>query len=218
MLIDQTFTVNASREETASFFTDIEQVSRCIPGVEGVREVEPGQYEATLAVRLGPIRAAFGGSLVLDAAETPTRLKATGEGRDRATGSMAKVDFTADLSEDAPGVTTVHAVADVAIRGKLSQFGTGVMRAAAGEIVREFAQCVNATLDTPEAKDELGETDQRDSSQASTAAVVGRPDGPESRRGLLAVLWRGFVRNLAHRLRRVADRIDARLDNGGSQR
>lgn len=214
MLIDQTFTVNASREETASFFTDIEQVSRCIPGVEGVREVEPGQYEATLAVRLGPIRAAFGGSLVLDAAEAPTRLKASGEGRDRATGSMAKVDFTADLSEDTPGVTIVHAVADVAIRGKLSQFGTGVMRAAAGEIVREFAQCVNATLDTPSVPDEPAATEQDQSPPAPTAAAMTRGSGTETRRGLLAVLWRGFVRNLAHRLRRVADRIDDRLDRG----
>jgi carbon monoxide dehydrogenase subunit G len=224
MIIDQTFSVNAPVEKTADFFVDIDQVSSCIPGVEGVRELEPGRYEAVLGVRLGPIRAAFKGSITLDDTEAPKRLKATGEGRDRSTGSMAKVDFTADLVEDEPGVTTVTAVADIAVRGKMAQFGTGVMRAAAAEIVQEFAACANAKLATERptvAERSAPETGaHRAGAPAQPAAA---PQGattvqPPRQRGLLSILARGALRSLAAALRRAADRIEARLGDAGGSR
>jgi len=219
MIIEQTFTVEASREKTAEFFADIEQVGSCIPGVEGVRELEAGRYEATLAVRLGPIRAAFKGAISLDDGEAPKRLKASGEGRDRATGSTAKIDFTADLSEDAPGVTTVRTVADVAIRGRLSQFGTGVMRAAAGELVQEFAGCANAKLAA--ASGAAGSDGSRNAGRGSEPAAHPSAQGtssPPAQRGLLKVVLRSLVRSLARALRRAADRIETRLDGSEGPR
>lgn len=211
LLIDQTFTVTAPADVTAAFFSDIERVSGCIPGVQDVCQAPDGTYEATLGVRLGPIRAAFGGVLALDDSEAPKRLRATGEGRDRATGSSAKVEFTADLSEDEPGKTTVRAVADVAIRGKLSQFGTGVMRAAAGEIVREFAACADATL----AAD--GHTTTSDDTVRSPVVPTAprgaaTPSGGHAQRGLVTVVLRGVVRRGVALLRRAADRLERRLD------
>lgn len=225
MIIDQTFTVDAPQERTAEFFFDIERVASCIPGVEGVAEVEPGRYEATLGVRLGPIRAAFKGSIALDDSEAPKRLTAEGEGRDRATGSSARVTFTADLSEDSPGVTTVRAVADVAIRGKLSQFGTGVMRAAAGEIVQEFAACANATLAaaSPETPSEgPGRPASAVGADAVSPPAADRqataPVAPRKQRGMVSILMRGLIRSLARAFRRAADRIEAHLDGTGPSR
>ena len=217
MIIDQTFTVSAPHEKTAEFFFDIDRVSSCIPGVEGVRELEPGRYEATLTVRLGPIRAAFKGKIALDDGEAPKRLRASGEGRDRSTGSSAQVSFTADLSEDEPGVTTVRAVADVAIRGKLSQFGTGVMRAAAGEIVQEFAACANAQLAAPPAPPESATAEEMGATQRSEAGPEAPAAAPKQR-GVITILFRGVVRSLARALRSAADRIEARLDGTGTRR
>lgn len=213
MIIEQTFTVDAPPQKTAAFFVDIEQVSSCIPGVEGVEEVAPGEYAATLAVRLGPIKAAFQGSITLDDSDAPERLRASGQGRDRATNSSVKVDFTADLLEEQPGVTTVRAVADLTIRGKLSQFGTGVMRAAAGEIVQEFAACTNARLTAPEPAADLGGTSPGDEqpSPAATHAVT------PTQRGILSVVLRGLLRSAATGLRTAADQIEARLGGTGKK-
>jgi carbon monoxide dehydrogenase subunit G len=144
--IEQRFTVNASRAETAAFFADVDRVAACVPGVEGVTRVGPNDYEAVLTVGLGPIRAAFKGALAIDESESPIRLRATGEGRDRATGSMAKVDFVAELEETSAETTEVMAVADVMVRGRMAQFGTGVFRAAAKEVVNQFSLCANEEL------------------------------------------------------------------------
>ncbi|HET7388631.1 MAG TPA: SRPBCC domain-containing protein [Nocardioidaceae bacterium] len=184
MLIEQRFTLDAPRDEVAKFFLDIDRVAGCIPGVEGVEEVGPHQYTAVLAIRLGPIRAAFAGALELDDREAPGRFVATGEGRDKATGSLAKVTFTADL-EDVSGLQTeVAAVADLSLRGRMAQFGTGVVRAAAGEIVREFAARANDALD------------QRSEVPGTAAAPA-----PTSSRGLLRVVGRGLVDSLLRTLR-----------------
>lgn len=217
MIIEQAFTVNASREATAAFFCDIDRVSRCVPGVENVQEIEPGRYQAVLGVRLGPIRAAFQGAISLDDAEAPAHLKASGEGRDRATGSVAKVHFTADLTEDEPGRTTVTAVADVALRGRMAQFGTGVMRAAAGELVKEFAACANRTLgaEAPEAAAAVGGTE----TGVGAGVPPPAPTPQAAPAGVLAILVRGLARAMAAAIRRLRARwAVGRSTSRGGQR
>ena len=219
MIIEQTFTVNASRDRTAAFFLDIDRVTACVPGVENVTEVEPGRYRAVLTVRLGPIRAAFQGEMSLDDSQAPERLKATGEGRDRATGSVAKVDFTAELAEDEADRTTVNAVADVALRGRMAQFGTGVMRAAAGELVKEFAACANAALaEAPVAVSPSAESPapaEVPPPAPSPQPVAPAPQPPS----VLKILLRSVLRAAKEAVTRVADRIRSRRKTGqGGQR
>ncbi|MPZ61389.1 MAG: hypothetical protein GEU93_08845 [Propionibacteriales bacterium] len=201
MIIEQSFTVRASRDDTAAFLLDINRVSACVPGFEEVEEVEPGRYRAVLGVRLGPIHAAFQGTMALDDSEAPQRLTATGDGRDRATGSVAKVSFAADLTEEQAGETTVTAVVDVALRGRLAQFGTGVMRAAAGEMVEQFATCANASLAAVP-----GTATPHEAAGAEMptlgAAPTSTPATPGIARILLRSIWkalRAAVRNLLSR-------------------
>lgn len=145
MIINESFRIDSSRDEVADFFLNVEQLAQCMPGVEDVKEVGQNQYEGSMAVSVGPVRAAFQGTIELDPMQAPERFVATGRGKDRATGSSAVVEFTADLKE-LDDHTQVDVVADVAIRGRLGRFGTGVIQATASELVREFARCANETL------------------------------------------------------------------------
>lgn len=203
MIIEQTFTVNASREKTAEFFFDIDRVAPCIAGVQDVEEIEPGRYQAVLGVRLGPIRAAFKGTITLDDTEAPARLKASGEGRDRATGSVAKVAFSADLAELEPGVTTVQAQADLALRGRMSQFGTGVIRAAAGEIVQEFATCANAKL-AGQQQSQAAEIGAGAADQTPPDRAAGPAPAP---RGVVSLVLRGVLRSIVDGIQKLGRRL-----------
>ena len=146
MLIVEQFTIEAPRDRVASYLLDVYRVAACVPGVQDVTQAGDGRYEATLRIQLGPIRAQFAGEVTVDGSEAPDRLVASGQGRDRQTGSQAKVEFTADLSDTADGHTQVASRADVAIRGKLGQFGTGVITSTATSMVRAFADCASQTL------------------------------------------------------------------------
>lgn len=146
MIIEETFELAADRSAVSSLLMDVERISRCIPGVEAVEPAGLGRYSATLRLRVGPIVTAFEGRLELDGGQAPDRLVARGWGADRQSGSQARVRFAADLEQLAADRTLVHAHADVAIRGRLGQFGTGVIRSTARELIASFAHCANASL------------------------------------------------------------------------
>jgi carbon monoxide dehydrogenase subunit G len=150
MIITESFTLQADRERVVALLTDIERVAACVPGVENVEMTEPNTYKAVLKTQIGPIKSSFTGSVEVDPSEAPARLTAKGQGKDRSTQSMAKVGFSAGLEEIGDGATRVDAEADISIRGRLGQFGTGVIQATATQMLNDFATCVNATLGAAE--------------------------------------------------------------------
>ena len=151
MIIEESFSLAASPTDVATFFLDVDRMSRCVPGVDAVRAIDPNQYEATLSIRLGPIQARFAGNVRVDSTDAPHRLAASARGNDKATGSQAEVEFSANLVELADGTTRVDSISDITIRGRLGQFGTGVITSTAKAMVREFASCAGAALATSEA-------------------------------------------------------------------
>jgi hypothetical protein len=150
MIISESFTLQADRERAAALLTDIERVAACVPGVENVEMTEPNTYKAVLKTQIGPIKSSFTGSVEVDPSEAPGHLTAKGQGKDRSTQSMAKVGFSARLEEIGDGTTRVDAEADISIRGRLGQFGTGVIQATATQMLNDFATCVNASLGAAE--------------------------------------------------------------------
>lgn len=154
MIIEQTFTINAPREAVADFLAQPDRMLYCVPGVEDVQPTESGSHKATLRAKVGPIRATFNGEVSIDASKSPELITASGEGKDRATGTVAKVKLDASLAETEPGVTTISSKADIALRGRLGQFGTGVIQAIAGEMIGQFANCVEQRATGAETGDE----------------------------------------------------------------
>lgn len=150
MIIAESFTLQAGRERAAALLTDIERVATCVPGVENVVMTEPNTYEAVLRTQIGPIKSSFAGSVHVDPSGAPVRLSASAQGKDRSTQSMAKVGFSATLEEIGDNTTRVDAEADVSIRGRLGQFGTGVIQATATQMLNDFATCANTLLGATE--------------------------------------------------------------------
>jgi carbon-monoxide dehydrogenase medium subunit len=146
MIFDETFEVAAGRQVVAALFSDVGAVSRCVPGIEDLEQVGDDRYRATLSLRVGPIAARFSGDLEMDDSQSPERFSATGSGADARTGSQVEVTFTGDLEPLTPGRTRVRAHVDVAIRGRLGQFGTGIIHATGQQLLGEFVRCLNATV------------------------------------------------------------------------
>lgn len=146
MIFDEVFEVAAGRDVVAALFSDVAAVSRCVPGIEELQRTGDDRYRATLSLRVGPIAARFSGNLHMDDSRSPERFSATGSGADARTGSQVEVVFTGDLEPIAPDRTRVRAHVDVALRGRLGQFGTGIIEATGRQLLDEFVRCVNATV------------------------------------------------------------------------
>lgn len=146
MMFDEVFEVAADTDAVAALFSDVPTVSACVPGLEELEQVGPDHYRAGLRLRVGPIGVRFSGDLRMDDTGAPDRFVARGGGADERTGSEVQVTFTGDLEPLASDRTRVRAHADVALRGRLGQFGTGVIEATGRQLLAEFVSCLNATL------------------------------------------------------------------------
>lgn len=154
MIIEDEFEVSAPRDALISFLLDTSRVQRCVPGLQDLTETSPDRYEATLAISVGPIRSQFEGTLQLDRSGAPSLLIANAQGKDRQTGSVAKVSVESSLEPTPKGSTRVSFKSDVTLRGRLGQFGTGVIRATAAEMMKEFAACAESQLASEESAGE----------------------------------------------------------------
>lgn len=206
MVIEQAFTVNAPRDDVAKFLSDVNELRSCIPGLERVEEIDVNHYRGALTLHVGPIKTHFQGAVVLDSSQAPSRLSASGTGLDKASGTIVQVKFTADLVEDADASTVVNAVADVVLRGKLAKFGSGVIKATAVEIVRDFSKEVNARLSGPQEETATGHTAaQAFPPLAPVVPLTTRERAPRAlnARLMLGILARSFWVPLKRRFRQM---------------
>jgi carbon monoxide dehydrogenase subunit G len=147
MQIKDSFVINAPQERVWDFLFDIPKLSECMPGIESVEVVDPKTYLGKLVVRVGPIKSAFSGKVVLTEIEAPNRIAGTVEGDDRASASSVKATFTGTLRPVEAGTEAAFQV-EANLRGRLAQFGGPVITATAKKLTTEFAKCLRSRLET----------------------------------------------------------------------
>ncbi len=147
MQIGDSFVVRAPLEKVWAFLFDIERMSQCVPGVESIEVVDDKTYRGKLKIKVGPIAAAFGGTVTLTEVEPPRRVVASLEGDDKSSASVVKATFTSTLSPVGGGTEVAYQV-DMNLRGRLAQFGGPVIGATAKKMTAEFAKNMGAKLES----------------------------------------------------------------------
>ena len=98
-----------------------------------------------LQVKVGPISSSFEGQVTFIERVPPTRLVAEVDGRDKVSASQVQATFTGLLSAVETG-TQLDYEMDIALRGKLAQFGLVVVRATAKKMTSDFSKCFTDAL------------------------------------------------------------------------
>jgi uncharacterized protein len=141
MIVDQRVTIPAPVDRVWEFVMNVPAVSRCVPGVESVSEIDPTTYEGALRVKVGPINVRLEGRVLLaeqDATAHRARMDLNAADK-RVNGAVnAKMTMTLESREDGQTDMAVHT--DASIMGKLGEFGQAVMRKKAEQIMAEFAR------------------------------------------------------------------------------
>jgi carbon monoxide dehydrogenase subunit G len=146
MLIKDSFVINAPQEKVWDFLFDIPRLSQCIPGIESIEVVDEKTYRGKLVVRVGPIKSAFTGAVILTEVNAPDRIAGTVEGDDKASASSVKASFTGTLKAMDGGTEAAFEV-EANLRGRLAQFGGPVITATAKKLTVEFAKCLRERLE-----------------------------------------------------------------------
>ena len=138
--------IPVERERLWDFLMDVPKVARCVPGVETVETLGASVYKGSLRVQVGPIRLSLQGTMTVeeqDRAAWQARMRA--EANDRRVGGGIRARMSLTL---APGLggTRLRIEIDLAILGRIGEFGQPVIKKKADAFLDEFARNLGAAL------------------------------------------------------------------------
>lgn len=134
--------INASRQEVYKAINDPEVLKRCIPGCEELIQRSPTEFDAKVVLRIGPVKARFGGHVTLDPTAAPDALSLTGQGKGGAAG-FVKGGADVTLTE-VEGGTRLAYTAKVDVGGKIAQLGSRLIKGTAAKLSGKFFNALAA--------------------------------------------------------------------------
>jgi uncharacterized protein len=130
------FRIPAPRRKVWEALNNPEILKQSIPGCEEIEQVSPTELAAKVTAKVGPVKARFGGKVILSDLDPPNGYKITGEGSGGAAG-FAKGGATVHLADDGDGTRLTYVV-EAHVGGKLAQIGSRLIDATARKMAEDF--------------------------------------------------------------------------------
>ena len=184
MELNHHFTVNVPVAEAWKILTNVELIAPCLPGAQ-LQEVEGDTYRGVVKVKVGPIQAQFKGQAsFLERNDVDHKAVLKGEGRDTGGKGNASALITAQLTSISATSTKVEVNTDLAITGKVAQFGRGAMADISDKLLAQFSENLNTLIsEIPSdaaAEPAVPEVAEVAAHSASAEPVVRKIDAPEA--------------------------------------
>ncbi|MDP4701983.1 MAG: SRPBCC family protein [Ilumatobacteraceae bacterium] len=184
MELNHHFTVNVPVAEAWKILTNVELIAPCLPGAQ-LQEVEGDTYRGVVKVKVGPIQAQFKGQAsFLERNDVDHKAVLKGEGRDTGGKGNASALITAQLTSISATSTKVEVNTDLAITGKVAQFGRGAMADISDKLLAQFSENLNTLIsEIPSdaaAEPAVPEEAEGAAPSASAEPVVRKIDAPEA--------------------------------------
>ena len=145
MDLSHEFRVPLPVHEAWAVLTNIERIAPCMPGA-ALEGVDGDEYRGTVKVKVGPMTAQYRGTVrFLERDNALYRAVLRAEGRETRGQGNAAATITATVTPDGDG-STVRAVTDLTISGKVAQFGRGVLADVSTRLMGQFVDCLEQDL------------------------------------------------------------------------
>lgn len=129
--------VAAPRDQVWAGLNDTDVLRRAIPGCEHIEKLAPERVALGLKVKVGPVRARFGGRLTIQDADPPNGYTLLGEGE----GVMGFARGGARIRLEADGdATLLHYAVLADAGGRLAGLGARLLSGTARRLADDFFQ------------------------------------------------------------------------------
>lgn len=149
MELTHSFTVDRPVERTWEALTDLHRVVPCLPGATLLGPAGDGDeagHRGAVTVKVGPITARYEGvARFAERDDTAHRAVICAEGRDVRGQGSAAATIHVRLCPQGSG-TEVTVDTDLALAGRIAQFGRGVVADVSGKLVGRFAERLEAEV------------------------------------------------------------------------
>jgi carbon monoxide dehydrogenase subunit G len=112
-------------------------LKQCIPGCQSLEMSASNEMTTTVVLKVGPVKATFGGKVTLSDLDPPSSYRISGEGSGGIAG-FAKGGALVNLTEDGPDATILSYQVDAQIGGKLAQLGGRLIDSTAKKLAGQF--------------------------------------------------------------------------------
>ncbi|KFI32478.1 carbon monoxide dehydrogenase [Haematobacter missouriensis] len=136
--------IPAPVETVWQMINDPEVLRACIPGCESLERGEDDRLTATVALKVGPVKARFAGEVTLSEIDPPNGYRIFGKG----SGGVAGFAEGGAVIALAPveGGTLLSYEAEAKIGGKLAQLGTRLIDSTAKKLTLQFFDALNQRI------------------------------------------------------------------------
>jgi len=140
--IDASFDLPFPTDAVWAFMGDLPAVAGCLPGAT-IESQEGEKVKGRIAVKFGPMSAAFAGAARLERDDAALKAVLRGAGQDSLSQSRAQGDITYRLEALDPQQTRVHVEMLYALQGPLAQFSrSGLVKDFVRRMVSDFGRQV----------------------------------------------------------------------------
>ena len=148
MKIDHEFTVGVPIGRAWDVLTDLEGVAPCMPGAQ-LTGVEGDVYSGKVRIKVGPVVSDYAGTArFVEKDDASYHAVIDAKGKDSRGNGSATATIDAQLRPDGDQ-TVVFVETDLAISGKVAQFGAGMIKEVSAKLLGQFVTNLEARLLVP---------------------------------------------------------------------
>lgn len=160
MELAEEISIAAPLDKVYEGLNDIAILKACIPGCEELNWTSENELEAKVTLKIGPVKAKFGGKVTLDTMHAPTGFSLAGEG-DGGLAGFAKGGADVQLIADGDS-TVLKYEAKAQTGGKIAQLGGRLITSTARKLSKmffaKFEKIMSGEESLPEEEDDAGKT------------------------------------------------------------
>lgn len=135
MKVEGSYTFKAPRARVWDVLLDPKIMAQCMPGCDGLKEIGPDQYEATMKVGIGSVKGAYKGKVSVKEKKPPFHYVLSGEGS--GSPGFMQGDMVIDLGEE-NGETVLRYSTDAKVGGLIAGVGQRMLGGIAKMMVEQF--------------------------------------------------------------------------------
>jgi carbon monoxide dehydrogenase subunit G len=148
MKLTNEIALKAEPDQLFALLTDVEKVAPCLPGAR-LEGSDGDNHQGSVKIKVGPITAAYKGTVRFMEIDKDARrvvLSARGVDQHGSGSAEAKVDAQVRPHD---GGSVLALETDLLVRGKVAQFGRGVLGDISQKMMEQFARNISGLLTAP---------------------------------------------------------------------
>ena len=174
MKMNGEFRVPTDRETVWRALNDPEVLKECLPGCQEIEKTSETEMSATLAIKVGPVKATFKGGVTLSDIDPPNGYTLSGQGQG-GTAGFASGEAKVRLVEE-NGATLLQYECDAKVGGKLAQIGSRLIDSTAKKLAKQFFDSLAETLGGGEEPEAAAAEPAQEAAAAASAEPAPSPE------------------------------------------